>query len=72
MPCYVWDTGVAKLLGAFPTEAEVMSLVRALVAHYGEAYAEDLAVSVERDDGVVGEPLSGADLLARTDVVSAI
>jgi len=67
MRYYVWDTDVAKLLGAYATEAEALSLVRTLVAHYGDDYAEDLSVGVERDEGEAGEPLSGADLIARAD-----
>ena len=71
MRYYVWDTDVAKLLGAYPTEAEALSLVRTLVAHYGDEYAEDLSVGIERDDGVAGQPLSGADLIARVATVLA-
>ena len=71
MRYYVWDTDVAKLLGAYPTETEALSLVRTLVAHYGDEYAEDLAVGVEQDDGVAGQPLRGADLIARVDAVLA-
>lgn len=71
MRYYVWDTDVAKLLGAYATEAEALSLVRTLVAHYGDDYAEDLSVGVERDEGEAGEPLSGADLIARAEAVLA-
>ena len=69
MRYHLCDTDVAKLLGAYRTEAEALSLVRTLVAHYGEEYVDDLALGVEMDDGSPGEAFSGAGLLARGDVV---
>ena len=68
MRFYLWDTDVAKLLGAYRTEDEALSQVHTLVARYGEAYAEDLALGVELDDGSAGSPVSGAELLLRAEV----
>ena len=56
-----------QLLGAIRTENEALTLVRSLVAHYGQGYAEDLVLSVEFDDWSEGTALSGAALLARTE-----
>ncbi len=65
MRYYLWDTEVAKLLGAYRTEEEALALVRTLVGRYGDEYAKALALGVESDDGTPGASLSGADLLAR-------
>ncbi len=57
MRYYLWDTDVAKLLGAYQTEDEALTLVRALLARYSHAYADDLALGVEFDDQSPGEAL---------------
>ena len=66
----VFDTGINKLFGVFPTEAEAMRLVRVLLSD-DAGYADDLAVSCEADDGSFASPLSGAALIARADEVAA-
>lgn len=67
----VWDTDINRLFGTYDNEAEALSWVRTLVGRYGEGYADDLAVGCEREDGWFTEPLSGAALLKRVDVVAA-
>lgn len=67
----VFDTSINKLFGAYDTEEEAMTLVRALVGTNDVGYAEDLAVSCEFADGHFSEPLSGAALLARAEEVAA-
>ena len=44
-----------------------MALAWTLVAAYGEAYAEDLALGCERPDGSFTEPLSGVALIRRAN-----
>lgn len=69
MRYYLWDTDVAKLLGTYGAEDEALILVRTLVDRYGDAYAEELSLGVELDDGSTGEALGGASLLARSKAV---
>ena len=65
----LWDTEVGRYLGEFSDEKEALHLVRMLVGHHGKAYAEDLSLGCVAEDGTYGEPLSGAELLARTEAV---
>jgi hypothetical protein len=65
----LWDTEVGRYLGQFSDEKEALHLVWILVSHHGKAYVEDLSLGCVADDGTYGEPLSGADLLARTEAV---
>ena len=65
----LWDTEVGRYLGQFNDEKEALHLVRILVSHYGNEYADDLSLGCEAADGTFGEPLSGTDLLARAEAV---
>jgi hypothetical protein len=65
----LWDTEVGRYLGEFSDEKEALHLVRILVGHHGKEYAEDLSLGCVAEDGTYGEPLSGAELLARTEAV---
>jgi hypothetical protein len=65
----LWDIETSNQFGQFEDEAEVLSLVRTLVNHYGPRYAEDLGLGRVSEDGVIFEPLSGAALIARVDEV---
>jgi hypothetical protein len=67
----VVDTRINKLFGAYETEEEALTFVRALVGANGDDYAGDLAVSHERMDGSFGESLSGAALVARAEAIAA-
>ncbi len=67
----VWDTDINRLFGTYDTEDEALAFVGTLVARYGAAYAEDLAMGCERDDGSFTEPLSGTALLERLDESAA-
>jgi hypothetical protein len=65
----LWDTESSSFLGHFEDESEVMTLVRTLISHYGDAYAHDLGLGRVTDDGEILEALSGASLIARADEV---
>jgi hypothetical protein len=65
----LWDTEVGRYLGQFNDEKEALHLVRILVSHYGNEYADDLSLGCEAADGTFSEPLSGTDLLARAEAV---
>lgn len=67
----LWDTDIGRLFGAYDTEDEALALVRTLVATYGADYAGDLTLGHRRADGSIGEPLSGAALVARAEEVAA-
>lgn len=71
MRYYLWDTDIAKLLGAFQTEEEALTLVRVLVARYGATYADEFALGIECGDRSPSTSLSGADLLSRAEAVPA-
>lgn len=67
----LWDIDINRLFGTFDNEAEALGLVRTLVKSYGAAYADDLALGCEREDGTFAEPLTGAALVARAERVAA-
>ena len=46
-----------------------MALVQTLVGDNSDKIADDLAVGCEQEDGSFTEPLSGAALLARVEMV---
>lgn len=59
----LWDTDINRLFGTFDTEDEALAFVRALLESYGNAYANDLALGCERQDGSFTPPLTGAALV---------
>jgi hypothetical protein len=61
----LWDTDINRLFGTFDTEDESLALVRALLESYGNAYANDLALGCEHQDGSFTAPLTGAALVER-------
>jgi hypothetical protein len=65
MRCYLWDTDVSKLLGSYHREEDALEMVRTLTEHYGDDYAECLALGREELDGTALEPISGDELLKR-------
>lgn len=65
----LWDIETGSYLGQYTDEAEVLNLVRTLVSHHGGEYAKSLSLGRVRDDGSVAEPLAGAALIARADLV---
>jgi hypothetical protein len=65
----LWDTETSNQFGQYEDKAEVLTLVRALVRHYGEGYAEGLSLGRINEKGKVLKPLPGAALLARIDEV---
>lgn len=71
MSCEVFDTNINRVFGAYDTEQEAMTVVRALITANGDAYAEDLAVGHDRTDGTFEGPWTGATLVARADEVLA-
>src|SRR5262245_36317608 len=67
----LWDTETSNSFGAFEDEKEVLALVRTLVDHYGEQYADDLGLGRVTDEGKILPPLSGIALITRAkDVLS--
>lgn len=65
----LWDTDIGNQFGQFEDERAALILVRTLVSHYGESYADDLGLGRVSDEGQVLPPLSGAALIARADEV---
>jgi hypothetical protein len=65
----LWDIEVGRYLGQFDDEKEALSLVRMLLQHHGEAYAEELGLGRVSDEGEILESLSGTALVARIDAV---
>ena len=66
-----WDTDINHYFGLFDTEEEALALVRTLVGAYGAAYADDLSLGREDDDGSRADPISGAALIVRAEEVAA-
>jgi hypothetical protein len=65
----LWDTATGNSFGQFEDVRQVLTLVKTLVDHYGEEYAEDLGLGRITDEGTILEPLSGAELVARVNEV---
>lgn len=66
----LWDTDINRLFGTFDNEDEALALVRTMITSYGPTYADDLALGCERADGSFTLPLTGAELVARTQRVA--
>lgn len=67
----LWDVESGGDPGRYETEEEALAMVRVMVREYGPAYAGDLNSGTEDDAGHCGEPLSGAALLSRIEVLAA-
>lgn len=66
----LWDVETGNYLGRYVTEEEALAVVRTLVREYGPAYADELNLGAEHDDGRWEAPISGAALLARIEALS--
>jgi hypothetical protein len=62
----LWDVETGNYFGRFEREEDALAVVRTLVSHYGNGYADRLSLGAEDDDGSWTEPIEGAALLART------
>jgi hypothetical protein len=62
----LWDVEAGKQIALLDREDEAFSRVRILLDHYGDAYADELALGRVADNGAVLEPLTGAELVSRT------
>jgi hypothetical protein len=60
----LWDVEVGHELAKRHDEQEMAVLVQTLLAGYGESYANALDLTIEDDEGVVHEQLSGQPLIA--------
>jgi hypothetical protein len=67
--CNLWDTEVSRYLGQFEGEKEALTLVRLLLDHHGDEYADELGLGRTTEAGEILEPLSGAALVARVNEV---
>ena len=61
----LWDVDSGNNLGHFASEAEAFERVRVLLDAYGEAYAEDLQLGGQDEEGRLVPPLAGAALARR-------
>src|SRR5262245_47917470 len=60
----LWDVDTGNCLGTFPTEEEVLSIVRALIEANGLSYADDLDLSIEEGEGPIWHVASGDTLMS--------
>lgn len=67
----LWDVETNGYFGQYEDEDKALALVKTLVSRYGAGYADSLVLGSVGDDGKIGEPLSGAALMARANVVIA-
>ena len=58
----LWDVDTGNNLGHFGSEEEALERVRALLDAYGDAYAEELHLGAQDQDGRPIPSLSGAAL----------
>jgi hypothetical protein len=61
----VWSTVAGSILGGYETEEAALAAVRAVVARYGEAYGEGLALAYEDRSGRSRAIAQGAALVRR-------
>ena len=60
----LWDLDTGTSLGAYDTREEVLGIARALIEANGEAYADDLTIALESDQGHIENVATGEELLA--------
>lgn len=60
----LWDVDLGKGLARYRSNVEAAALVRTLVSAHGLAYADDLDLSIEDDEGVQAGSLAGSELIA--------
>ena len=63
----LWDIGAGRGIARYRSEDEALALVRALLKRYGAAYADDLDLGIEDDEGNTVESITGAALVARAE-----
>jgi hypothetical protein len=63
----LWGTEFGRYLGYFEDERKALELVRMLLDHHGDDYANDLGLGRVTDQGEILEPLMGAALIARVN-----
>lgn len=66
----LWDLETGNLVQEFPTELEVLEVIRAAVARHGRSYAETFAVLREDRRGrsrLIAEGSGLVDLALRTE-----
>lgn len=68
----LWDVVAGTGIARYRSEDEAWALVRTLLDHYGDAYAESLELGIEDDDGAVIEMLSGAVLVERARLITPV
>lgn len=64
----LWDTASRNLVGAYATEAEALTFVRAYVGEHGTAYPTSWVLLWDDDDAdQAGQIAEGIGLLARAE-----
>jgi hypothetical protein len=67
----LWDVDTGNNLGHFEREEEALKVVCALTDRYGDAYADDLQLGGQDDQGNPRKPLTGRLLLDRARKLAA-
>lgn len=65
MTYVLFDTTINRVMGVYESEQEALAYVRALLSVNDADFADDLALAKDLGGGRPGEPLSGAELVAR-------
>jgi hypothetical protein len=66
----VWEMQTGNLVASFSHEAEALALVRDAVEAHGEAYAQNLALVREEEDGQTTTVATADELLQRVRVLA--
>ncbi len=61
----LWDTQSGNMIGTFDSESEALSVVRDLIADFGNEFADELDLGWIAPDGRSRSTASGAALLER-------
>ena len=68
----LWDVAAGRGIARRQSEDEALALVRILLDRYGTAYADDLELAIEQDDGTLVATVGGTALAARVGLASAV
>lgn len=61
----LWDVSAGRGIARFRHEHEALALIRTLLDRYGDPYADDLELGIEKDEGALVERVTGRTLAVR-------
>ena len=68
----LWDVEAGRGIARYRSEDEALASARTLLDRFRAAYADDLELAVEDDDGAVVELVTGAPLASRAEAAAGV